>query len=104
MGASHSRIIFSHIIPNTVSIIVTFMPFTVASGITALTALDYLGFGLPPPTPSWGALLKEGTDSLSHKWIVSSAVGAMVMVLTMVTFIGEAIREAYDPKKFSYYE
>lgn len=104
LGASNTRIIFRHILPNTVSTIVTFVPFSVASGITALTALDYLGFGLPPPTPSWGELLKQGTDNLESMWIAASVVLAMTLILMLVTYIGEAIREAFDPKKFSYYE
>jgi microcin C transport system permease protein len=104
LGAGNIRIISRHILPNTVSVIVTFIPFSVASGITALTALDYLGFGLPPPTPSWGELLAQGTENLDYPWIVSSVVVAMVVVLLMVTYIGEAIREAFDPKQFSYYE
>ena len=104
IGASNMRIIFKHILPNSVSIIVTFIPFSVTSGITALTALDYLGFGLPPPTPSWGELLSQGIQNLDSPWIVSSVVIAMTSVLVMVTFIGEAIREAFDPRKFSYYE
>ncbi|MDY0006574.1 MAG: ABC transporter permease [Spongiibacteraceae bacterium] len=104
LGASSTRIIFRHILPNTVSTIVTFIPFSVASGITALTALDYLGFGLPPPTPSWGELLKQGTDNLESLWIVLSVVGAMTLVLMLVTYIGEAIREAFDPRSFSRYE
>jgi microcin C transport system permease protein len=104
LGASNSRIIFRHILPNTVSTIVTFVPFSVASGITALTALDYLGFGLPPPTPSWGELLKQGTDNLESMWIAGAVVVAMTVVLMLVTYIGEAIREAFDPRKFSFYE
>lgn len=104
LGATNGRIVFRHILPNTISVIVTFIPFTVAAGVTALTALDYLGFGLPPPTPSWGELLAQGTANLHAPWIVSSVVVAMVGVLLMVTFVGEAIREAFDPKKFSYYE
>jgi microcin C transport system permease protein len=104
LGASSSRIIFRHVLPNTVSTIVTFIPFSVAGGITSLTALDYLGFGLPPPTPSWGELLRQGTDNLESAWIVASVVTAMTIVLMMVTYIGEAIREAYDPRKFTYYE
>lgn len=103
LGASTTRIIFREILPNTVSTIVTFMPFSIASGITALTALDYLGFGLPPPTPSWGELLQQGTERLDALWIVSSVVCFMVLILTMVTFIGEAIREAFDPKKHTVY-
>ena len=104
LGGSSLRIIFRHILPNTISVIVTFIPFSVATGVTALTALDYLGFGLPPPTPSWGELLNQGTANLQSPWIVTSVVVAMTVVLLMVAYIGEAIREAFDPKKFSYYE
>lgn len=104
LGATSSRIIGRHILPNTVSVIVTFIPFSIAGGITALTALDYLGFGLPPPTPSWGDLLSQGTDNLDYPWIVTSVVCAMIAILLMVTYIGEAVREAFDPKRFTYYE
>ena len=104
LGATNSRMIFNHILPNTISVIVTFIPFSIAGGITALTALDYLGFGLPPPAPSWGELLAQGTNHLEAPWIVTSVVIAMVLVLLMVTYIGEAIREAFDPKQFTYYE
>lgn len=104
IGASHARIIFKHILPNSISILVTFFPFSVVSGITSLTSLDYLGFGLPAPTPSWGELLQQGTANLEYQWIAFSAVAALSIVLTLVTFIGEAIREAFDPKKYSYYE
>jgi len=104
IGASGPRIIFRHILPNSISTVVTFIPFSVAAGVTALTALDYLGFGLPAPTPSWGELLKQGTDNLESPWIVTSVVVAMTLVLMLVTFIGEAIREAFDPKVFHTYE
>jgi len=104
LGASNARVIFNHILPNSISIIVTFVPFAIAGGITSLTALDYLGFGLPPPTPSWGELLSQGTSQLESPWLVTSVVGAMVAILLMVTYVGEAVREAFDPKKFTYYE
>ena len=104
LGASNTRVIFNHILPNTVSIIVTFIPFSVANGIIALTSLDYLGFGLPAPTPSWGELLSQGSNNLESLWIVSSVIVAMTVILVMVTFIGEAIREAFDPKKYTTYE
>lgn len=104
IGAGTGRIIFNHILPNTLSTIVTFIPFTIAAAITSLTALDFLGFGLPPPTPSWGELLKQGTANLNAPWIVLSTFLAMVFVLSLVTFIGEAIREAFDPKKFTIYQ
>jgi microcin C transport system permease protein len=104
LGASTPRIIFKHILPNTVSIIVTFVPFSIVSGISALTSLDYLGFGLPAPTPSWGEMLRQGTDNLHAPWIAISVVVALVFILTMVTFVGEAVREALDPKKHAIYE
>ena len=81
------------------------MPFTVVSAITAVTALDFLGFGLPAPTPSLGELLKQGTANLrTAEWIVMSAFMTLVILLTIVTFIGEAVRESFDPKKFTVYK
>ncbi len=103
LGAGTVRIVEGHILPNTISVLVTFIPFSIAGGITALTALDYLGFGLRPPIPSWGDLLRIGTESLDHTWIVASVLTVLILVLLMVTFVGEAIREAFDPKKFTYY-
>ena len=104
IGASNTRIIFRHIMPNVLSTLITFMPFTVVAAISAITALDFLGFGLPVPTPSLGELLKQGTANLrTAPWIVISAFGTLVALLTLVTFIGEAIRESFDPKTFSVY-
>ncbi len=104
LGASHARIIFRHIIPNTISVIVTYAPFAISSGIVALTSLDYLGFGLPAPTPSWGELLSQGWQNMEAWWIVSSVVAALVITLMTVTFVGEGIREAFDPKLHTTYE
>jgi microcin C transport system permease protein len=104
LGATDFRIMFKHIIPNTISIIVTFAPFAVSGGIVALTSLDYLGFGLPPPTPSWGELLQQGWANLDAWWIGGSVILAMIITLMAVTFIGEAIREAFDPKMHTTYE
>jgi len=104
LGASTPRILFNHILPNAVSVIVTFIPFSIAGTIASLTALDFLGFGLPTPTPSWGELLKQGTGNLHSPWIIISAFGGIVSVLMLVTFVGEAIREAFDPKKFTIYQ
>ena len=104
IGASNTRIIFRHVLPNVLSTLVTFMPFTIVAAISAITALDFLGFGLPPPTPSLGELLKQGTANLrTAPWIVMSAFGTLVALLTLVTFIGEAVRESFDPKTFSIY-
>ena len=104
LGASTPRLIFHHVLPNVVAILVTLAPFEVAGVITALAALDFLGFGLPPDEPSWGRLLHEGVDNFAYPWIVSSAFAAMAFVLVLVTFVGEAVREAFDPKKFTTYE
>ena len=104
LGAGTFRMIFVHVLPNTISTLVTFMPFTVAAAITSITALDFLNYGLPAPTPSWGELLKQGRAALHAPWIVLSAFFAMTIVLTLVTFVGEAVREAFDPKKFTTYQ
>lgn len=104
LGAGGGRIIFKHILPNSIATIITFIPFTVAGGITAVTALDFIGFGLPPPTASMGEMLKQGVSNLNAVWIVASAFSALVLILTLVTFVGEAVREAFDPKKFTTYQ
>jgi microcin C transport system permease protein len=104
LGASHFRIIFRHIIPNTISVIVTYAPFAISGGIVSLTSLDYLGFGLPAPTPSWGELLSQGWQNMEAWWIAASVVGALVVTLMTVTFTGEGIREAFDPKRHTIYE
>ena len=104
LGASNARIIFVHIIPSTISLLVTFIPFSISGAIIGLTSLDFLGFGLPPGTPSWGELMKMGTENMDSPWIVSSVVGAMILVLFLVNLVGEAVREAFDPKKFTQYE
>jgi len=103
LGAGTGRIIFKHILPNSIAILVTLAPFEVSAIITSLAGLDYLGFGLPPEEPSWGRLLHEGTENFNYPWIVSSAFVAMTTVLVLVTFVGEAVREAFDPKKFTTY-
>lgn len=104
MGASTPRILFVHILPNLIAILVTLIPFSVSGLILALASLDYLGFGLPDTYASWGRLLNDGLANLSKPWIVSSAFSALVFVLLLVTFMGEAVREAFDPKKFTTYK
>lgn len=104
LGATNRRIVFCHIIPSTIALIVTFIPFSVSGGIIMLTSLDFIGFGLPPGDPSWGDLMKLGTSNMDAPWIVASVVSAMVIILFLVNMVGEAIREAFDPKKFTKYE
>jgi len=102
IGAGVTRILFRHLLPNTVAILVTLVPFSISGLILSLTALDYLGF-VPSDLASWGKLLKDGLDSLSSPWLVSAAFVSLVTLLVLVTFVGEAVREAFDPKKYTFY-
>jgi len=105
MGASVWRIITVHILPNVMVLIVTSLPFVISGGIGTLTSLDYLGYGLQAPTPSWGEILSMGTQTYtSAPWILSSGVTAFVVILVMVTFVGEGLREAFDPRRFTVYK
>ena len=102
IGAGVPRILFRHLLPNTVAILVTLVPFSISGLILSLTSLDYLGF-VPSDLASWGKLLKDGLDSLASPWLVSAAFVSLVSLLVLVTFVGEALREAFDPKKYTYY-
>jgi len=84
---------------------VTFTPFVMVGAIFSLTALDYLGYGLRPPTPSWGELIDQGLASANRDkvWLSISPFAAISLTLTLVTFIGESVREAFDPKQYSRY-
>lgn len=104
LGAGTPRILLRHLLPNTVAIIVTLVPFSVSGLIFALTSLDYLGFGLPPQYATWGRLLNDGLSNLSAPWLVSSTFTMLVCLLVLITFVGEAVREAFDPKQFTYYK
>lgn len=99
LGASHFRIIISHILPNTITVAVTMLPFSIAGLIASLSALDYLGFGLPPTEPSWGDLLRQGKENWTAWWIAMPTVACMVGTLVLVNFVGEAVREAFDARK-----
>lgn len=105
MGASTWRIVSVHVIPNIIVIILTSLPFAISGGISSLTSLDFLGYGLRPPTPSWGELLNVGVDTFKDSpWILSSITTAMVCILVMITFIGEGLRDAFDPRRFTVYK
>jgi|SRR5579863_23394 len=100
IGASPWRIMWTHLLPNALTPVVTFTPFTIAGGITSIAALDYLGFGVPPPTPSWGELLRQALTHFSSAWwIASYTVGSMFGVLLLLVFINEGVREAFDPHR-----
>ena len=101
-GVSDWRIITRHILPNSLVPVVTFAPFGIVAYISSLVSLDYLGFGLPPGTPSWGNLLKQGLENLHHNpHLVTVPVLALALTLFSVVMVGEAVREAFDPKVFS---
>ncbi len=101
MGASDRAIIFKHILPNSLTPVVSFAPFMVVANIAALVALDFLGFGLPAPTPSWGELIGQGVENLTKWWLIFFPLAAMFVSLLLIVFIGEAVREAFDPKEYS---
>jgi microcin C transport system permease protein len=103
LGAGTIRIIFRHILPNALSTTITLVPFSVTGVATSLTALDFIGFGLPDRYPSWGTLLADGLANPEAPWIVGSVFVVLVTLLLLITFVGEAIREAFDPKKFTTY-
>jgi microcin C transport system permease protein len=101
LGASHTRILFRQILPNAMTPVITMLPFNLIAGISSLTALDFLGFGLPPPSPSWGELIDEGLQNLQAPWLAGSAVAALFITLMLATMIGEGIRDALDPKSLT---
>jgi microcin C transport system permease protein len=105
-GASGWRIVFRHLLPNCLTPLVTFTPFAVVGAIFALTGLDYLGYGLPAPTPSWGEMIEQALqlENRDKLWLTLAPFGAMTITLVLVVFIGESVREAFDPKQYAKYE
>jgi microcin C transport system permease protein len=99
LGLSNGKIMFKHLLPNAMISAVTFMPFIVAGSVTTLTALDYLGFGLPPGSPSLGELVKQGKDNIQAPWLGFTIFILSSTMLTLLVFIGEAVRDALDPRK-----
>ncbi len=101
MGASDFKIMFKHILPNALTSVITFAPFAIIINIKSLVALDFLGFGLPTPTPSWGELIQQGSQNITDWWLIVTPLFMIFITLTAVTFIGEAVRQAFDPKEYS---
>ena len=99
MGLSHWQIITRHVLPNSLTPVVTFLPFRMSAAILALTSLDFLGLGVPPGTPSLGELLAQGKNSIDAWWISLSTFGVLVTTLLLLTFMGDALRDALDPRK-----
>ena len=99
LGVGNWHIIWRHILPNSLTPVVTFLPFRMSAAILALTSLDFLGLGVPPGTPSLGELLSQGKNSIDAWWISLSTFAVLVVTLLLLTFMGDALRDALDPRK-----
>jgi microcin C transport system permease protein len=101
MGLTNAHIIWRHILPNSLTPVVTFLPFRMSGAILALTSLDFLGLGVPPGTPSLGELLSQGKNNIDAWWISLSTFAVLVLTLLLLTLMGDALRDALDPRKQS---
>jgi len=99
LGVGNGQIIWRHILPNSLTPVVTFLPFRMSAAILALTSLDFLGLGVPPGTPSLGELLSQGKNNIDAWWISLSTFAVLVVTLLLLTFMGDALRDALDPRK-----
>jgi len=99
LGLSDTRIMFKHLLPNAVVSTITFMPFILSGSVTTLTALDFLGFGLPPGSPSLGELIAQGKNNLQAPWLGITGFTVVSVMLSLLVFIGEAVRDSLDPRK-----
>ncbi len=99
LGVGNRTIILRHVLPNAIVATLTLMPFVLTGSITALTSLDFLGLGLPPGSPSLGEMLAQGKNNLQAPWLGMTAFVTLAFMLTLLTFIGEAVRDAFDPRK-----
>ena len=99
LGVSNSIIILRHVLPNATVATITFLPFILNGSITTLTSLDFLGFGLPPGSPSLGEILAQGKANLQAPWLGLTAFFVLASMLSLLIFVGEAVRDAFDPRK-----
>jgi len=99
LGVRDGRLMFQHILPNAMVATLTFLPFILSGSVTVLASLDFLGFGLPPGSPSLGELLSQGKNNLQAPWLAFTGFIVLGGVLTLLIFIGEAVRDAFDPRK-----
>lgn len=99
LGVSNRRVMTRHLLPNSLTPVITFLPFRVSASILALTSLDFLGLGVPPSTPSLGELLSQGKGNIEAWWLSVSAFMTLVGMLVLLIFIGEALRETFDPRR-----
>jgi len=99
LGVANRVIMFRHLLPNAMVATMTFLPFILSSSVMTLTALDFLGFGLPPGSASLGEMLKQGKDNIQAPWLGITAFLTVATMLSLLIFIGEAVRDAFDPRK-----
>ena len=99
LGVTNAVIIFRHLLPNAMVATMTFLPFILSSSVMTLTALDFLGFGLPPGSPSLGELLSQGKANVQAPWLGLTGFFSIALMLSLLIFIGEAVRDAFDPRK-----
>jgi microcin C transport system permease protein len=99
LGVSNGTIMRRHLLPNAMVATLTFMPFVLGGSIVTLTSLDFLGFGLPPGSPSLGELLAQGKNNLQAPWLGLSGFIVLSLMLSLLVFVGEAVRDAFDPRK-----
>ncbi len=99
LGLSNGQIIWRHVLPNSLTPVITFLPFRMSDAILALVSLDFLGLGVPPGVPSLGDLVRQGKNNLDAWWIIFPTFAVLVLTLLLLTFIGEALRDAFDTRK-----
>ncbi|MDE0060195.1 MAG: ABC transporter permease subunit, partial [Defluviicoccus sp.] len=99
LGVSNLTIMRRHVLPNAMVATLTFLPIILTGSITSLTALDFLGFGLPPGSPSLGELLAQGKANLQAPWLAVTASLTIIVTLSLLIFVGEGVRDAFDPRK-----
>ncbi len=99
LGLSNGQIIWRHVLPNSLTPVITFLPFRMSAGVLALTSLDFLGLGMPPGTPSLGELLRQGKENLYAWWVMFPTFCVLVLTMLLLTFIGDALRDAFDTRK-----
>ncbi len=101
LGISTPRIMVRHVLPNAMVATLTFLPFILNGSITTLTSLDFLGFGLPPGSPSLGEMLAQGKNNLQAPWLGITSFLSVALTLSLLVFVGEAVRDAFDPRKLN---
>ncbi len=104
LGVSSWKIMKDHILPNAITPLVTFLPFTLIGAISILSALDFLGYGIPAPNPSWGEMIRQGQDNIRAWWLIAFPSFALAATILLTSFVGEGVRDSFDSKEKVVYE